>query len=321
MNYRISIIIPVYHVEDFIERCLLSVSKQTLTWGIECIIVDDCGGDHSIDIAEQFVNEYNGDIKFIIYHRSENGGLSAARNSGIRIAQGDYIYFLDSDDEITPNCMELLYSKVEKYGDVDLVQGMMFENIEEMGGFSRYDFPEYTNNKSEIKSFLLKYAGDIIPAQTKLIKNDLIRENNLYFKEGIIHEDNYWTFFLAKHVTSMCFCKEHTYYHRYNPNSITGKINRDKEIEAYNVIINDLVHAIDPFLDGVQKIYILNNLITAINAKFYNKEIDKQLLINNFYNSCNRIERLISKFYFSVNNPIIKSKTLHLLIRIINLNS
>ena len=106
----ISIIIPVYNVEQYIEECLLSVANQTMTEGIECIIVDDCGPDNSAAIAKRFVDSYQGDIRFTFIQRENNGGLSAARNTGIEAATGEYIYFLDSDDFIVPECIKTLYS-------------------------------------------------------------------------------------------------------------------------------------------------------------------------------------------------------------------
>ena len=127
MDCSISIIIPVYNVEKYIVKCLQSVASQTLTKGIECIIVDDLGSDNSIQLALDFINNYEGDISFSIIHRKQNGGLSAARNTGIEAATKKYLYFLDSDDEITPDCTELMWGLIDKHGEVDLVQGS-FQN-------------------------------------------------------------------------------------------------------------------------------------------------------------------------------------------------
>ena len=105
---KITIVVPVYNVEPYIEDCLKSVAEQTYKGDIECIIVDDCTPDGSCAIIEHFINEYNGSIDFKLLHHTKNRGLSAARNTGIGAATGEYIYFLDSDDEITPECIELL---------------------------------------------------------------------------------------------------------------------------------------------------------------------------------------------------------------------
>ena len=313
---KISIIIPVYKVEKYIVHCLQSVANQTMTESIECIIVDDKGNDNSIHLAENFIDSYQGNINFKIIYRESNGGLSAARNTGINAASGDYLYFLDSDDEITPNCLEIMYSLIERYGKIDLVQGSFYETEQEKQTVSPYSLPEYTNERRIIKSFLLRYDGYIIPAQSRLINREFLYNYKLFFKEGIIHEDNYWTFFLAKYVTKMCFSKERTYYHRYNPNSITGNVNSAKETLAYKTIIHDLCRQIDPFLAGTQKVYILNNLITALRGEFYESEKEKKKLIKNVYNISSTLEIQLLKFYLSQKEGFIKSKILHLLCRI-----
>lgn len=316
MNCSVSIIIPIYNVEEYILQCLQSVVNQTLTEGIECILVDDCGKDNSVSLTKEFVRNHTGNVKFLLIHREHNGGLSAARNTGIEAASGEYLYFLDSDDEITPNCMELMWGLVEKHGKIDLVQGSFYETKEELSTLSSFRFPEYSTNKKRTKSFLLTYTGDIVGAQNRLIRKDFIFQYHLFFKEGIIHEDNYWTFFLAKHVTSMAFCPERTYYHRYNPNSITGNVNIAKEILAYKVIVTDLSANIDPFLPGRQKELILNTLLTALGAHFYENDKEKDKLIDFFASQNTFIEKVLLYFFFKISNRFLKIKTLHLLIRL-----
>ena len=316
IEYKVSIIVPVFHVEQYIIKCLKSVAAQTMTEGLECIIIDDCGGDNSIILAEEFCRNYQGDISFSIVYRKQNGGLSAARNSGISQARGRYLYFLDSDDEITPDCMELMYSFVEKYGNVDLVQGAFYETEQEKPTKSNHKLPEFTDDRKMIKSFLLLYDGDVVGAQSRLVNKEFLTKHNLYFKEGIIHEDNYWTFFLAKNIVSMCFCNVRTYFHRNNPNSITRNINRDKETTAYLTIIKDTSLNIDSFLSGYQKEWILNNLITAINNNYYDKERGKKHLIGVFAEKNNILERFLLNIYFRTNGRKFGKAILHLLIRI-----
>ena len=102
---KVSIIIPIYNVEPYIERCLQSVVSQTYPY-FECILIDDCGNDRSMPFAEQFIQNYSGEIHFRILRHENNCGLSSARNTGMKAANGDYIYFMDSDDAITPECIE-----------------------------------------------------------------------------------------------------------------------------------------------------------------------------------------------------------------------
>ena len=119
---KVSIIIPVYNVSPYIERCIKSVMNQTYQ-DIECILVNDASPDDSIDIAKLLIENYDGPIQFQILSHGHNRGLSAARNTGIDASTGDYLYFLDSDDEITPDCIKLLMDEVKKYPNVEMVQG------------------------------------------------------------------------------------------------------------------------------------------------------------------------------------------------------
>lgn len=315
MQCSISIIIPIYNVEKYILLCLQSVVNQTETDGIECILVDDCSTDNSISLAEKFINDYTGNISFSLIRRSKNGGLSAARNTGIEAASGEYLYFLDSDDEISPNCIELMWGLLVRYGKVDMVQGSFYESEQEYKTKSRYRFPEISYDRKQIKSFLLIYAGDIVGAQSRLIRKDIINCYHLFFKEGIIHEDNYWTFFLAKCITSMAFCPVRTYYHRYNPASITCNINVANETLAYKTIVSDLSANIDPFLRGRQKELILNTLITALRRHYYENDIERERLINTFSKHNTFVERFLLFLCFRMRIKWIRNKILHLLIR------
>lgn len=305
----------MYQVEQYLAICLKSITDQTMTDGVECILVDDCGSDRSLFIAKDFIEHYQGNVLFRIVERKKNGGLSAARNSGIDVASGEYVYFLDSDDEITPNCLEIMWSLVEKYGKVNLVQGAFFEDEKYANSISNIKFPEFCTCQADIKTFLLQYLGDIVGAQSRLINLSFLKEHHLYFEEGIIHEDNLWTFFLSKYVRTMAYCDVCTYYHRYNPNSITGNVNVIKETIAYKHIIQTCSRSIDPFLIGIQKEWLLNNLITVINSKYYVKDADLKEMLSNFKSTCSFTEKLLLSLYLMLSNSALKNKMLHLLIR------
>lgn len=322
---KISIIIPVYHVEEYITMCLQSVANQTMTEGIECIIVDDCGGDNSIAIAEQYILSYENEnhnknkIDFKIVYREQNGGLSAARNSGIKVAKGEYLYFLDSDDEITPDCMESYWRLIEKYGKIDLVHGCGYDINTPKEKPSEFSLPEYTEDVNLLKNFLLTYHGKVICAQCKLLRRDIIINNELFFKLGIIHEDNYWTFYMSKYIRSMAFNNVRTYLHRDNPNSITKKINIDKEIYSYKVILENICTNIDACQKGRQKEFILNNLLTVINNHYYCNEDGKQELLSIFRKTQNIFERLLFSIYMKIPVGYCKNKVLNVLFRLYKL--
>lgn len=223
---KISIVIPVYNVEPYIEDCLKSVAKQTYKGDIECIIVDDCTPDGSCAIIERFIENNNSSIEFKLLHHTVNRGLSAARNTGIDAATGDYIYFLDSDDEITPDCIELLAAplKNKKY---DFVIG----NYETVG--SEAQFPqllvkndEVTTNE-EIRKLYFQRMWYMM-AWNKLCNLDYIHKEKLYFKEGIIHEDELWSFKLACTAQSMYAIRKGTYRYKVRKTSIMSTVSITK---------------------------------------------------------------------------------------------
>lgn len=106
MSPRLSIVVPIYLVEQWIERCLNSIGAQRGL--IECILVDDCSPDGSMELARKFFNDYVGDVDFRIIHHEKNRGLAAARNTGIESARGEYIMFVDSDDYLSDKQLQRL---------------------------------------------------------------------------------------------------------------------------------------------------------------------------------------------------------------------
>ena len=124
---KVSVIIPVYNVAPYVERCLTSVFQQTYG-DIEIIIVDDCATDNSMEIVHKVVTVYSGLFTIQIIRHACNQGLSEARNTGIKSAKGDYLYFLDSDDAITADCIHLLVAPLSEYPNLDFVIGNFFSD-------------------------------------------------------------------------------------------------------------------------------------------------------------------------------------------------
>lgn len=246
-NLRITIIIPVYDVEKYIVRCIQSVMQQTYNGNIECILVDDCGHDKSIAIVEQLIAEYKGDFSFHILHHDYNRGLSAARNTGIDEATGEYIYFLDSDDELPINAIQLLVKEVEKHPDVELVQGALQSDVyQDYYDISCFKPHQYVNDNGWIRRNYY-CVGKTIPVNgvNKLIKLDFLRKNRLYFKEGIIHEDEHWMFYLVKYLKSMAFVFSPTYIRYLNEGSITTTSTNEKKAKHMGIIVLDWLEHID----------------------------------------------------------------------------
>lgn len=215
---KVSIIIPVYNVSKYLVRCLDSVVAQTFH-DIECILVDDCGKDDSMAIAEKYIKNYQGTISFKLLHHEQNRGLSAARNTGIDAAHGDYLYFLDSDDAIIPETIETLLKLFEKYPDIVFAQGNI---LAEDGNISSYglkkSIPEYSNNHEELQRIMLSEITTV--AWNRLIKRDYVLQHRLYFPEGYFTEDMYWGYFITKYLTAAAFTQKGLYVYYINEGSM-----------------------------------------------------------------------------------------------------
>jgi glycosyltransferase involved in cell wall biosynthesis len=254
-------------MEKYITRCFNSIIKQSFI-GIECIFIDDCSSDNSIDILYGLIKDYTGNVSFKIIKHGENGGLSAARNTGIKNAKGEYIYFLDSDDEITEHCIKYLVELAEKYENVDIVQG---NTIREpriscyYWDISKRHFPEYTNNRLWLKKHFFVFPQIPVNACNKLIKRSFIIGNRLYFREGILYEDRHWNYFIAKKINSMAFNNYYCYIYYDNPESIMGSNNNLRSLQSWLIIIRDMLENVDKEFQREEKKYIYSILCIRMN--------------------------------------------------------
>ena len=320
-KYKVSIVIPIYNVEPYIWECLQSVANQTMQEGLECILVDDCGTDNSVQVAEKFLKTYHGNIHFELFHHEKNGGLSAARNTGIRGSHGEYLYFLDSDDTIKPNCIELLLNLAEKH-KADLVIGFYETRDDRMSQFDKVNYPEVVSDKGLIKRMLLNYDYLPVTAANRLVKREFFFEKQLFFKEGIIHEDNYWTFFLAKYVDKMAICKEKVYNYRLTPGSITNNVNIEKEKLSYRTMISDFCANIDDVEKGAQKRLVFCLLLSAMDSHYYHDGRERSSWIIKFKEQNGRVVELLLYLIFRLDKETyVRKKAINLLMKIFESNS
>ena len=280
----VSVIIPVYQVSAYVERCLLSVMNQTYQ-SIECIIVDDCSIDDSIAKCERLIESYQGPIKFKILHHERNRGLSAARNTGTKAATGDYLYYLDSDDEITPDCLEKLVTIAQKYPEAEIVHGnsIMIPADKRVKIHLDKRLPDLLVNNKDIS---VCYHKHWIPtsAWNKLIKRTFIIDNGLFFKEGVIYEDLLWMFFVVKHLSCVCFCRDITYHYYMREGSIVNstkcKVEGDSFLLIYNTILNNLTPShkqieLNGYVEGFCKRYLKYRKLVPMFEVLYLLYIEK----------------------------------------------
>lgn len=241
---KISIIIPVYNVADYIENCLYSVARQTYKGNIECLIIDDCTPDNSCELIKKFLNSYIGSIEFKVIHHRENKGLSGARNTGIKNATGNYLYFLDSDDIIKDDCLEKISEPLQKKTYDFVIGGVTSSPYD-----PRYDKSLMVDDGSILSNdeILDTYIHKLwyITAWNKLCNKKFIVDNELYFKEGLIHEDDLWSFELAYKAKSMFVIRTITYIYTIRTNSIMADACSLKHWKAYTDVANEMLSFIE----------------------------------------------------------------------------
>lgn len=255
-NNKVSIIIPVYNVAEYIEKCLYSVIQQK-TVDLECILIDDCGTDNSIEIAEKIINQYKGPISFKLLHHDHNRGLSAARNTGINTATGDYVFFLDSDDEVSENAIEMLLSEAQEQPDVEIVVGNMYSEPHDDYYELKLDNYPYriTSNHQIRKAFFCNQPLIPVMACNKLIRRDFILKNELFFKEGIIHEDELWIFYVINYINSVSLINKYTYLRYKRPHSITTTSSQQNSANYMAGIILEILQKINPPCEEMQVLF------------------------------------------------------------------
>ena len=295
----LSIIIPVYCVEKYIGGCLESIfSQYSYLEKLEVVIVDDGTPDKSMIIVDEYKKRYN-NIRVI---HQENQGLSAARNNGIAIATGQYIWFVDSDDQLTDNAFDILFSKFEK------------KPMDDYLGFDLLGVSEATGDESVLSIImskgLLSYYGKTLtrkdllgigscPVQRWVFKRDFLISNGLQFHHGIIHEDVEFMGRAKFYARSVTVYKETLYrYLQRHQDSIMASLDMNS-LRCRDLIINSLLEFKESvsktvsdkiFLDGYIAGIIMNLLSSRESVNISDREYEsfvsgkkrkyKKLLLN-----------------------------------------
>ena len=220
---KVSVIVPIYNVEKYLEKCINSLLSQTLE-DIQIILVNDGSKDNSGNIAREY--EKNNKNR-IIYVEKENGGLSDARNYGLKYATGDFVAFLDSDDYIEKNAYEEMYNKaIEENADY-----VECDFIWEFPNKIRVDKQYPYKNKKEMLSFVR------VVAWNKLIKRQLITDNNLEFPKGLRYEDVEFTYKLIPFVNKFAYVDKPFIHYVQREGSIAN-VQNERTAEIFTVLDN-----------------------------------------------------------------------------------
>lgn len=243
---NLSIVIPVYNVGDYLERCLDSLIRTKGIEDTEIIIVDDGSTDFSGEIADKYSSEYG----FIKSFHKTNGGLSDARNYGLNQASGKYVFFLDSDDMVIPEGMQkalellqtteadvLLWDGVSiNEDDYEIESG--YEAILAHGGLSKDK--EYMPGTDALVKQIKDHRKYAVTAWLLAAKREYLLENNLLFEKGLIHEDELWTPQVICGSSKVQYLPEKVYCYRIREGSITDSDSQEKHIDSYVCVMEQL---------------------------------------------------------------------------------
>lgn len=278
----ISIIIPVYNVEKYLNKCIESVVKQTFK-NLEIILIDDGSTDSSGNICDEWKMK---DERIIVIHK-ENGGVSSARNAGLDIAQGEYVGFVDSDDYIDNQMYEVLLKQTQKFNTE--LSFCNFFDVDEKGKKESSNM-EYKCilTKKEVMSGMFQNNNENFALWNKLVKREKLK--NIKFDENIkIYEDALFCFQMIENVNSISFCKNNLYFYTDREGStlmeenIKSKVTTLIAMEKINKILekNDIQERFQQQCDYIGRVYlyeeISKNQNNNINFSTY-KDIAKKYL-------------------------------------------
>lgn len=266
---KVSIIVPVYNVEQYIGKCIESLGNQTLE-DIEIIMVDDGSTDNSAKIIKRCMRKYS-QIK---YYKKENGGLSDARNYGLEYATGKYIGFVDSDDYVDLDMYRKMYEKAQK-DNSDIVECNVYWIYPKK---SKIDIGFRYRTRKEM------LTNARVMACNKIYKKDLLNKSKIKFTKGIKYEDVEFFYKLVPYINNVSFVKEPLYYYMQRNTSIANtqnEKNADIFIALNNVIKyykeNGLYNEYKEELEYTYTRLLLCSSLKRI-SKVKNKNIRKQLL-------------------------------------------
>lgn len=218
-NVKVSIIVPIYNAEKYLNRCIDSILNQTLK-DIEVILVNDGSRDKSLEIMQNYQKEYPNIIKLITI---ENSGAANARNVGITLAQGEYVGFVDSDDYVDINMYEKMYKKAKKENSEMVVSAYFIQKGDKKTSRQKGHLEQYNQNVLENPNIFI-YGVPYL--WNKIFKKDLIETNDIKFGKLRIFEDLEFVYKLYIKANKISKVDEELYYYvKDNEQSLTARFN------------------------------------------------------------------------------------------------
>ena len=275
-TYKISVIIPVYNTEKYLRQCLDSVINQTMP-DIEVICIDDGSTDNSLNILYEYAAKDNR-IKVIAQNNKKQG---AARNLGIKLSRGKYIFFIDSDDYILPETLEKLYQKIEDH-HAEICQYLAVEYDEISKNLSPRKFFDKII-KIQDYSYDYKYFPEIlfkdVEAWSKLYLKEFLTNNKLEFPINCYFEDTIFHIKAMALASRICFDNNHYYIYRKNREGATTNTcgNTDRFLDIFN------------YIEGAESFFKSNRLWDNLKNYYYRFAIKR---FQRYYDSCDNTTKL-----------------------------
>lgn len=286
MQYRkrLSIIIPFYNVEQYIVQCLDSIYDQDISEDeYEVICVDDCSPDNSLFLVQEYSKKHN---NLVIVQNKYNRKLGGARNAGMEVAHGKYVWFVDSDDFIVENCLGKLLNIAES------------QNLDVLH-FNCLEFPEAhkidrgLTDTSLMNGVDLFYSSDFVwyhdfvTAWRKIHKRQFLIDNKIHFAEHIMYEDNDYAINVFAHARRTMHISDVVYYYRNNPNSITRVKYTSEHISYWIDLAHRLCDLKKMLIEEKKDVRLLTTLDEFIRYTVGN--------LINVYSNMDSVEKKITK--------------------------
>lgn len=270
----VSIIIPIYNVASYIDRCIDSILLQDCDdVQIECILVNDCTPDESMTIVNEKLKNYCGNISFVLVNHFENQGLSVARNTGLKVAKSEFVLFVDSDDRLMPHAVKYLIGEVND-DKVDVVMGNSFVcNRETVANSLKNEIPLLIDNKDE-KGLRMLLSQDLFhTAWNKIIRREFLINHHILFEKGLVEEDFLWSYLVFLYARKIIVKPNVTYIYENNPMSITNTQNQKNSltIESRIIICSHIMNTPTKYSKLECNMYIFYILLRAVNLFEHNK--------------------------------------------------
>lgn len=291
MSYKISVIVPVYNAEQYLNQCIDSILNQTLD-SFELILLNDGSKDGSGAICDEYAEKYD---NVSVYHL-ENGGPARARNIGISKAKGEYIGFVDSDDYIDEKMYEVLFSESQER-NADIVMCTYSIKSENETVLCNMNYEAYYDSDS-MKELILRYSSTdhngLFSVCNKIFRRQLIVDNRLVFDEQLIRaEDAWFVFDCLKCAKKVSFINEPFYYYRQVETSTMHTIQNDRfeRSKAFRNKLQSENDSLNLTYDKNEFFYeFLYECFTYCRAMYQKKNVDAvNAVINDdfFKNACN----------------------------------